>query len=107
MAKKQRYRRKIKCLKHLWLIGWFETKNPRDEQIEKYKRHGSELITGEKFMYTHENIMPVIMHFRVSTTKAIEFRSKLGFKQHDIMLIKEQSVISKLMKTFLNEKILP
>ena len=47
------------------------------------------------------------MHSRVSTPKAIEFRSKLGFKQHDIVLTKEQSVIPKLMKTFLNEKILP
>ena len=35
-----------------------------DEQIKKYKRNGSELIDGEKFVYAHERIIiPVIMHF--------------------------------------------
>ena len=42
----------------------------------------------------------------VSTPEAIAFRSKLGFKQHDIILSKEQSVISKT-KLFSIEKILP
>ena len=31
---------------------------------------------------------------RVLTPKAVEFRSELGFKEHDIVLSKEQSVIS-------------
>ena len=39
-------------------------------------------------------------------TAAIEFRSKLEFKQHDIMLSKEQSVISAIEKLFSNEKLL-
>ena len=43
--------------------------------------------------------MPIIMNCRVS--KAIEFRSELGFKQHDIVLSKKQSVISKI-KLFSN-----
>ena len=47
------------------------------------------------------------MHCKVSTPKPIEFRSKLGFKQHDIVLTKEPSVTPKTMKTFSNEKILP
>ena len=85
--------------------GRFETRNPTDEQIKKYKRHRSELINGEKFICINENIiMPIIMHSRVSTPKAIECRSKLGFKQHDIVFNKEQSVIPKIMKIFLNEK---
>ena len=76
--------------------GKFETRNPTNEQIREYKRHGLELIDGEKFMYTREDIMMnVIMFCRVSTPEAIELRSKLGFKQHDIILSKEQSVISK------------
>ena len=33
------------------------------------------------------------MSCRVSTPEAIEFRSKLGFKHHNIRLCKEQSVI--------------
>ena len=43
---------------------------------------------------------------RVSTPEAIEFRFKLGFRQHDIILSKEQSMISKVTKLFSNEKIL-
>ena len=46
------------------------------------------------------------MSCRVSAPEAVEFRSKLGFKKHDIILTKEQSVISKVTKSFSNEKIL-
>ena len=46
------------------------------------------------------------MSCRVSTPKAIEFRSKLGFEQHDIVLSKEHPVISKITKVFSKEKIL-
>ena len=50
-------------------------------------------------MYSHEDIiMPIIMSCLVSTPEAIEFRSKLRFKQHDIALSKKQSVISKITK---------
>ena len=42
-------------------------------------------------MHAHEDIIaPLIIHCKVSTLKVIEFRSKLGFKQHDIVLSKEQ-----------------
>ena len=58
-------------------------------------------------MYTREdNIMNIMMWCRVLTTEAIQFKSKLGFKQHDIILSKEQSVISTITKLFSNEKIL-
>ena len=84
-----------------------KTKNPAKQQIRKYKRHGSKLISGEKFVHTYEDIiMSITMICRVSTSKAIEFRSKLGFKQHDIILSKEQLVISKRTKLFSNEKML-
>ena len=33
--------------------GKFKINNPKNEQIKKYKIHGSELIDGEKFMYAH------------------------------------------------------
>ena len=71
----------------------FETNYLTKQKIRKYKRHGSELIENEKFMYAHECIItPVITHCRVSTPKSIEFRSKLGFgfNQYDITLTKEQ-----------------
>ena len=43
------------------------------------------------------------MHSRVSTPKAIEFRSKLGFNQYDITLTKEQSVLKSIMDVFEGE----
>ena len=46
------------------------------------------------------------MSCRVSAPKAIEFRSKLGCHQHDIVLSKEESVVSKITKLFSKEKIL-
>ena len=58
-------------------------------------------------MYTREDIiMNIIICCRVSIPEAIEFRFKLGFKQRDIILTKEQSVISKITNFFSNEKIL-
>ena len=52
-------------------------------------------------MYSHEDIItPKIMHCKVST-QAIEFRSKLEL---DIILTKEQSVLTKITKLFLGEK---
>ena len=85
--------------------GRFETDNPTDEQIKKYKRYGSEFIENKKFMYVHEDIiMPVIMHCRVATPKSTEFRSKLGFNQDNITLIKEQSVLKSVMDAFEGEK---
>ena len=55
--------------------GKFDSRNLKNEQIRKYKRHGSELIDREKFVYTHKDIMvPIIMSCRISTPKAIEFR---------------------------------
>ena len=44
------------------------------------------------------------MHCRVSTPKAIEFENRLGFRQHDRVLTKEQSVITKILKLFIGEK---
>ena len=87
--------------------GKFQTRNLTNEQIREYKRHLSEQIDGENFMYIHKgSIMNITTCCRVSTLEAIKFRSKLGFKHHDIILTREQSVISKLTKLFSNEKIL-
>ena len=85
--------------------GRFETKNLTNEQIREYKRHGSELIDGEKFMYIRQDIrMPIIMHCWVSTLEAI--KTRLGFNQHDLLMTKEQSVLTKIMKVFVSEEIL-
>ena len=71
------------------------------KEIRRYKRNGSCLIDGKKFMYAHECIIvPIIMTCRVSTPKSINFRSMLGFSVHDIFLSKEQSVIKSIINTF-------
>ena len=55
-------------------------------------------------MYTRENIIIAIMH--CGGSKAMEFRSKSGIKQHDTTMTKKQSVTTKIMKLFSNVKIL-
>ena len=106
LAEKQRHRRKSQVENIYDLIDQeikdkFETRNWKNEQIREYKRHWSELNDDEKFMYTREDIiMNIIICCRVSIPEAVEFRSKLGFKRRDVILIKEQSVISKITKLF-------
>ena len=81
-------------LVHKEIKGKFETNYPTEQEIRKYKRHGSEFIKDIKFTYAHECIIIlIIMDCRVATPKSIEFRSKLGFNQHDITLTKEQSYL--------------
>ena len=87
--------------------GRSEIGNARNEQIREHKRYESELINSEKFMYTREDIiMPIIMYCRVSTPEAFEFKLRLGFNQHDLIMTKEQSVLTKIMKVFASEEIL-
>ena len=81
--------------------GKFGTNNPTEEQTKEDKRHGSELISDAKFMYTHEDVItPIIMYCRVSTPKEIEFISRLRFDQYDIVLTKEQLVLKTVMEVF-------
>ena len=40
------------------------------------------------------------------TPTAIEFRTKLGFNQNDIIMTKQQSVLTRIMKIFASKKIL-
>ena len=80
--------------------GKFKTNNLIDEQTKKYKRHGSELVDGEKFVHAHEDIIiPVIVHFR--TPESCKF--KLGFKQHDVINCKEQTVLESIKDAFKGE----
>ena len=84
--------------------GKFETNYPTEQQIRKYKKHGSKFIKNEKFLYALECIIiPIMMNCRVSTSKSIEFRSKLGFDQYDITLAKEKSVSKSVMDLFEGE----
>ena len=85
--------------------GIFNSKNLTEEQIKKYKRYGKEFISNLTGIYIYDDLaLSIIIDCRTPTT--IEFRSKLRFKQHDIILIKKQSVLTKIMKVFASKEIL-
>ena len=57
-------------------------------------------------MYTNEEIvLAIIMQSRLSNPKFINFRSKLGFNQMNIILKNKQSVLTLLLTVFSTEKI--
>ena len=65
----------------------FETRYSTNEQIQEYKRHESELIDSEKFLYTLEDItMNMIMHCRVLAPEAIKFKARLENNKHDLIM---------------------
>ena len=90
--------------------GKYEVKNMNDltkQQIRQYKMDRARLIKGSKHSrYVHENILiPIIMQSRLSDSKAIKFRTDLGFNQINLILKKEQSVIESIKDTFKGEDI--
>ena len=82
--------------------GKFKDTCPTKEQIEKLKRHGSEFSEDIKFVYAHENVV-IFITMGSRSSKAIDFRSKLGFNQYDITLKKESSVLKSIMGTSVGE----
>ena len=76
------------------------------QQIRKYKIDRARLIRGSKqSIYVSEVIaIPIIMQTRLSKPETIKFRSDLGFNEISLILIKEQSVVLLLLKTFSTEK---
>ena len=77
------------------------------QQIGKYKVDREKSIKDTKHsMYVHEDILiPIIMQSRLSDSKAIKFRTDLGFNQINLILKKEQSVVIPLLKASFAEKI--
>ena len=78
--------------------GKCEVENMNDltkQQIRRYKIDRARLIQGsEHSMYVHGHILiAIIMQSRLSDSKTIKFWSDLGFKQINLILKKEQSVI--------------
>ena len=69
--------------------GILNNRNPIKQQIKKCKRW-----TDNGFIYIYEELaLTIIMDCRVPTT--VEFRTKLGFNKYDIMINKEQWVLTK------------
>ena len=61
------------------------------------------IISLAECFLKEELAVTIIMDTR--TTKAVEFRAKFKINQHDPILTKEQSIGSKIIKAFPNEKI--
>ena len=71
--------------------GNYDTEAPTKERTRKYKRYGKEFIDDITGIYIHKDLaLSIIMNCRTPTT--IEFRTKLGFSQHDLIMTKEQSI---------------
>ena len=52
--KKKLHVKNIHDLADKEIKGNFKTTNPTNDQIKMYKKHGSELIDGKKFVYVYE-----------------------------------------------------
>ena len=59
----------------------------RYELVKEPKKHWNRIFIDEKLA------IKVIMDFRTTTTH--KFRTRLGIKQYDVILTKEQSVLTK------------
>ena len=78
----------------------FNNRNPTNKQIEEYKKWADDGL-----VYIHKKLaLKIIMNCKVPT--AIEFRTTLGFNQHDLIMTKVQLGLTKIMKIFAYEKIL-
>ena len=94
--------------------GIFETKYHTKDQIRKYKRREKDLDNNSNatFVYVRSDLMSRITkncrgEKRRCEKKIDDFRCKLGFRLHYITMSKEESVTTKIIKTFSNKKILP
>ena len=64
----------------------------RYELVEEPKKQVNRIFINGKLA------IKLIMDF--TTTSANKFRTRLGFKQYDVLLTKEQSVLTKIMSSF-------
>ena len=75
-------------------------KNITRQEKEKYKAWAD-----DGFVYIPSDLaLKIKMDCKIPT--ATDFKSKLEFNQHDIIMTKEQLVLKKIIKVFVKEKIL-
>ena len=82
--------------------GIYETKTPTKEKIRRYKKYIKEYSFDLTDIYIHEELALLIID--CWTPRAIEFIIKLGFNQLTLIMTKEKSVLTKIMKVFASEK---
>ena len=74
--------------------------------LSDHRKHRYEVVDESKkqlniIFIDKESAAKVIIDCR--TTAAHKFRTRLGFKQYDVILTKEQSVLSKIKSSFKGE----
>ena len=78
----------------------FNTKDPREEQIWNYK------VWFDNCRWIIEDLaLKIMIHCRLSSEETEKFRSELGFKQHDIIMTKEQLVLKLIKDAFEAENV--
>ena len=80
-----------------------------NRNLAEYRKHRCELVSCGSYQpcrrFLKENVAAkVIMDCRAAT--AVEFRTRLGFNQRNPIMTNVQSVLTKIMKMFSNEKII-
>ena len=79
--------------------------NKKRKNITRQEKEEYKAWADDGFVYILSDLaLKIIKGYKGSEKKAFNFRSNLGFKQHDVILSREQSVTPKIMKTFSNEK---
>ena len=67
----------------------YDTENPTKNKLKKKKRYGKEFIENLTLICIREDIaLSIKINRRIPM--AIEFRTKLGFNQHDLIMAKQQ-----------------
>ena len=89
-------------------LGYLNIASRTQYYSSEYKRKSHEIQDCEGYqpcrMFLKEELAVTIMT-DTRTTKTVKFRAKFKIDQHDTLLTKEQSIGSKIVKTFSNEKI--
>ena len=62
-------------------------------------------MPGEPGIYARNDLISLII-INCRIPEAVKFKNKLGFNQHDLILNKEQSVLTKIMKVLTRNEIL-
>ena len=84
----------------------YKTRNPTKEEIRQYKKDNREWSDDNKYTFITNDIVSTIIK-NCKTTTEVEFRTKLGFNQQDLVMNKEQSLLIKIAKVFPKEEKLP
>ena len=76
-----------------------KTRNPTKQEIRQYKIDNREWSYDNKYTFITNDIVSTMIK-NCKTTTEVQFRTKLGFNQQDLVMNKEQSLLIKIVKVF-------